>query len=129
MGGNRLDPDAEVVTRHVRSFLRGSKDAAIALSARAFLNNKLRGIGEMTELSIDTKKRAIRVRLELVGETEPVEIHIKEYDLSQSGRATTITIMKVAASREWLQEALRQFAVGRSFTIPPQAAAILNLLT
>jgi hypothetical protein len=69
------------------------------------------------------------VRLELLGETEPIEIHIKEYSLKHNAKATTVTILKATASRQWLEETLRQFVVGRSFTIPPHAGALLNLLT
>src|SRR5204863_158444 len=58
----------------VRAFLRRSKDATLAFTARIAINSKLKGIGEMTELSIDTKTRRVRVRLELVGEAEPIDI-------------------------------------------------------
>jgi hypothetical protein len=123
-----LNTDATVVTEQVRRLLRGSKDAAIGFSARSFLNTRLRGIGEMTELSIDTKKRTIHMRLELLGEAEPIEIHIQEYRLKRAGEATMLTVVNVTASRQWLTEALRQFVVGRSFTIPPGAGAVLSLL-
>ena len=117
-----------MVTEQVRRLLRGSKDAALAFSARTYANARLRGIGEMTELSIDTKKRAVRMRLELLGEAEPIEIHIKEYRLKQSGESTMLTVLNATASREWLTEVLRQFVVGRSFPIPPGAGAVLGLL-
>jgi hypothetical protein len=92
------------------------------------VNIRLRGIGEMTKLSIDTKKRAISMRLALLGEAEPIEIHIKEYRLKEAGEATTLTVVKASGSRQWLTEALRQFVVGRSFTIAPRAGAVLGLL-
>jgi len=73
----------------VRGFLRRSKDATLAFTARVAVNTKLKGIGEMTELSIDTKKRRVRVHLELVGEAEPIEVEITKYNLKnkESGRA------------------------------------------
>jgi len=109
--------------------LRRSKDGALAFSARTYFNNKLRRIGEMTELSIDTKKRTIHVRLELRGEAAPIEIHVNKYDLKKSGSAMTLTIVEATASREWLAEALREFVRGRSFTLPANAGAVLTLLT
>jgi hypothetical protein len=117
-----------VVTEQLRGLLRGSKDAAIAFGARAFFNNRLHGIGEMTELSIDTKKRTLRVRLDLLGEPEPIEIHVHEYRLKRAGEVTMVKVIEATASRPWLAEVLRQFVVGRSFAIPPQAAAALSLL-
>ena len=38
----------------VRALLRGSKDAALAFTTRTFLNTRLRCIGEVSDLSIDT---------------------------------------------------------------------------
>jgi hypothetical protein len=47
----------------VRTFLRRSKDATLAFTARVASNSYLKGIAEMTELSIDTKKRRIRAEI------------------------------------------------------------------
>ena len=112
----------------VRNLLRGSKDAALAFAARTFFNTKFRGVGEMTEFSIDTKTRSIHARLELVGEVEPIEIHVGKYELGQRGDQVTITVVDVATSRQWLTEVLRAFVIGKSFTIPPQAGTVLKLL-
>ena len=83
----------------------------------------------MTELSIDTKKRVLHVRMDLRGEASPIKIHVNKYDLKKSGTATTLTIVEVTASREWLAEALREFVTGRSFKLPASAGAVLKLLT
>jgi hypothetical protein len=118
-----------VVTQPLRRALRGSKDAALAFGARTYFNNRLRRIGELTELSIDTKKRALEVRLDLLGEAAPIAIHVNKYDLKQRGTATTLMIVEATASREWLAEALREFVIGRSFKLPASAGAVLKLLT
>jgi hypothetical protein len=108
--------------------LRKAKDAAIAFTARVALNTKLRGIGEMTELSIDTKNKRVRARLHLVGEPEPIEIEITRYTLMQEEGATRLLIEEATASREWLDMALREFVVGQSLPVPEKAAAMLKLL-
>jgi len=92
------------------------------------LNAKLRGIGKVSELSIDTKKRSLHVRLELAGERDPVEIHVAKYRLATKGDETTLTVVDAHASRKWLTAALREFVVGRTFTIPEQAGAAIKLL-
>jgi len=46
----------------------------------------------MTELSIDTKKRRVRVRLELRGEVEPIEVEITKYSLKNKDSAARLTI-------------------------------------
>jgi hypothetical protein len=99
------------------------------LSARTFFNTRLRGIGEITELSIDTKKRAFRSRLDLVGEAEPIEIHVRKYGIKRRANQVTLTVLDATASRKWLAEALRRFVVGRRFAIPAKAGTVLELLT
>jgi hypothetical protein len=108
--------------------VRGSKDLGLAFAARTYVNARLRGIGEMTELSIDTKKRTIRLSLALLGEVEPIEVQVRKYALERADTGTRLTIVDVTASRQWLAEALKEFIVGRSFAIPDQAAAALKLL-
>ncbi len=83
----------------------------------------------MTELSIDTKKKRIRVRLDLVGEKEPIEVEILRYNLKTKGETAHITIEEATASREWPTLALREFVVGQDITIAAKAGALLKLLT
>jgi hypothetical protein len=124
-----MDTDGGSTSVRIRDLLRGSKDVALAITVRTLFNTRYRRIGEMTELSIDTKKQSLRLRLNLVGEAEPIEIHVVKYTLDRKGDDVRVTILDATASRQWLAEALREFIVGRSFSIPPQAGAVLNLLT
>jgi hypothetical protein len=117
------------VPARVRSLLRGSKDVALGFTVRTLFNARFRGIGEITELAVDTRKRAFRVQVNLVGETKPIEIQVRRYSLQHSGSDATLTVVDAAASRPWVDEALRAFVVGRSFVIPPKAEAVLKLLT
>jgi hypothetical protein len=89
----------------------------------------LRGIGEMTELSIDTKNKRVRVRLELVGEKEPIDVEIIRYRLKGKGESTHIMIEEATSSRQWVTVALREFIVGQDFAVPAKAVALLELLT
>jgi hypothetical protein len=113
----------------VRNLLRGSKDVALGFTVRTLLNTRLRGIGEIADLAVDTRKRAVRLQVTLVGETKPVEIQVRRYSLQHSGNDATLTVVDAAASRPWVDEALRTFVVGRSFVIPSTAVAVLKLLT
>ena len=83
----------------------------------------------MTELSIDTKKKRVRVRLELVGEKEPINVEIIRYSLKVKGESTHITIEEATSSRQWLTVALREFIVGQDFAVPAKAVVLLQLLT
>jgi hypothetical protein len=123
---NRLGAPA---TKRLRDVLDRSKDATLAFTVRRATNAKLRSIGEMTELSIDTKTKRVRVRLELLGETEPIDIEILRYSLKEKGETTYITIEEATSSREWLTAALSEFVVGQDLAIPAKAGAVLKLLT
>jgi len=118
-----------MTTGTLHTFLRGSKDAALALAVRTFVNTRFSRIGQMTELSVDTKRRTIRVWLALKGEDEPIAIHVKKYSLERRSTRATLTIEDAVASREWLTEAMKEFVIGRRLIIPERAAAILKLLT
>ena len=83
----------------------------------------------MTELSIDTKNKRVRIRLELLGEKEPIEVEVLRYSLKGKGDATRIIIEEATSSREWLNVALREFVVGQELPIPAKAGAVLKLLT
>jgi hypothetical protein len=112
----------------VQNLFRKSKDVTIAAAARFAVNVRLRGIGQMTELSIDTKERRVFARIELIGEAEPIEIEIVRYSLKIKENVTKLTIEEATASRPWITAALQEFVVGETFTIPKKAAAILKLL-
>lgn len=83
----------------------------------------------MTELSIDTKTQSMHLRLQLRGETQPIDVQVKKYSLEQAGDQATLTIVEATASREWVDGTLQEFVVGRSFAIPPTVASVLKLLT
>jgi hypothetical protein len=118
-----------VVAATVRDFFRKSKDVTSAVAARVTVNRKLQGIGQMTELSLDTKRKRILLRLELVGEAEPIQIDIIRYNLETKAGVTQLTVEEATASRPWVAAALQEFIVGERLFVPKKAAAILKLLT
>jgi hypothetical protein len=110
------------------NFLRASKDAAIAVGIRSVFNSKYSRIGEMRDVSVDTAKRELRLRLTLRGEDTPIEIHVTNYTIELQGEHATVTVGDATASREWITELLRESVVGRTFVLPERATAIVKLL-
>jgi hypothetical protein len=94
---------------------------------RAWLNTRLRGIGEITKLSIDTKRQTVRAEFKLSGDAEPMEIYVRKYALRGKGDRAMVTIIDATASRRWVAAVLRKFVVGQTFPVPPQAATALKL--
>ena len=66
-----------IISDRVRELLRGPKDAALGFAARTALNTRFSRIGEMTELSVDTKNKSLRLRVDLVGESEPLRFRLR----------------------------------------------------
>lgn len=108
--------------------MRGPKDAALSLAARAFFNRKFHTMGELTELTIDTSVQSVRLQVVLKGESEPIGVDVRRYAIGHSNDGPTLTLVETAASRPWVDEALRTFVVGHPLNIPNKAALALQLL-
>ena len=93
------------------------KDAAFSFAARSALNLKLHGIGELTDLKVDTKTNSLWLEMKLVGEPHPVDIHVRKYRV-HSEPEPQVVIEEVVASRDWVTGALGKFIVDRPFAIP-----------
>jgi hypothetical protein len=109
--------------------MRGAKDAALAFTVRRLVNSRLEGIGSVTDLSLNTAERRIRLRLELRGEPAAIDLDVRDYRIEQGEGGDWLTIGDAVASREWLTAALQQYVVGQRFPIPAKAAGALRMLT
>lgn len=98
------------------------KDGALESAAKLYLNQKFAALGKVTQLSIDREARRIFIEAELNGETSPISVEVRRYDLEERGGAVYVTVRQVNASREWIASALRQYVVGREFKLPESAA-------
>lgn len=96
---------------------------------RTFVNARIHGIGVVTQLSIDTSSQAGRLRLALRDEAEPVDIVVTRYELQRTGDEARLTVIDATASRAWISSLLRQFVVGRPFSISSHPTAAVQLLT
>jgi hypothetical protein len=109
--------------------MRGSKDSALAFGVRTLLNSRLTAIGKITDLTVDTADRRARLRMALRGEPGAIDVADLRYDIHRAHGSDWLTLVDAVTSREWLTAALKQFAVGRPFQIPPYGARVLRLLT
>jgi hypothetical protein len=80
-----------------------------AEAARQTLNRiYLEPYGCLTELVIDAKSKSLSLKLELKGESQPLEIRVKQYQLIERGEETFLELGEIATSREWLDTLLRE---------------------
>jgi hypothetical protein len=86
------------------SFMKNFASAA----ARQTLNSTwLQPYGSLTELDIDSKNQTLALTLELKGESQPIQIRIKHYELIERDNETYIELGEIETSREWVNTLLR----------------------
>jgi hypothetical protein len=107
----------------------GAKDWLIEKTAMAMLNQSvLKPYGTLTRLKLDTATRSLEAELELKGESQPVRIHVPEYQLIEEDNGVWVVIKSIATSRDWLTSLARDFAVGRKFQLPESVRSFLPML-
>jgi hypothetical protein len=91
---------------------------AIAYRFRRYINH-------MTQFSLDGKEQRINFSVELKGETEPLVGDIG-YEMIQGENATLhFKITQLTLSKEWMNLAAQDFAVGKEFSLSDQRLATL----
>ncbi len=101
------------------------KDRALGLSVKAFINREIKEFGAATKVEVDSDAKMIRVQAALKGETSPVAIEARPYELSEENGIAYISFTKATASREWLAVVLNKYVAGQKFEIPPIARRLL----
>ncbi len=109
----------------LRKMARGVKDGALALSAKAFLNDRFREYGEVIECSIDTSATRLSITAMLTGEREPITVAVEHYTIEPEGTERYIVLHKLSSSRAWIGALLSRLFSGKRYKIP---AAVTKLL-
>jgi hypothetical protein len=108
----------------------GAKDWLIEKTAAAMLNQSvLKPYGTLTRLKVDTTNCSIEGELDLKGETQPVRIDIRRYELFEEAGSTWFIIKEISTSREWLTILAQDVAVGRKLEIPSSVRPFLSMIT
>jgi hypothetical protein len=102
-----------------------AKDLMSSKAARAYANNLISRYGSVEDLSIDSKRRRIDVKVSLNGEVSPIGVTIEKYQLVQDAGKTFVEVVDSSCTRPWLQSVMRDHLHGRRFEVPGWAAAAL----
>ena len=126
-------------TMDVSSFLRGlpggqalnnAKDRLLASGAKGRLNKLIERYGTLLDLQLNTLDRSVSLTLQLRGEQTPVEIHLREYTLSNvDGKSVLIFDgRKFETSREWLTALIHDRVGENRLAVPDNLEWIAQLL-
>ncbi|MGE5431663.1 MAG: hypothetical protein ACM3QX_11350 [Syntrophomonadaceae bacterium] len=104
----------------------GIKDRLISKGAEKVVNTLFEDMGKVSGLSIDSRNKAMKLNLDLKGETAPLSINIMEYEILEEASNFYIIINKLKASREWMNIAFERFFKGMKIPIPDKYSFVIK---
>jgi hypothetical protein len=109
----------------LKNALALAKDKAVEQAALGLANCYLENLGTVTHLEINSREKTLAVALALKGEPSTITARAGRYEVTEAAGEAWITFYDCSASREWITGALRRYAEGRRFKIPPQLGLAL----
>jgi hypothetical protein len=89
----------------------------------------LKGIAELTGFNFDLDERKAYVQIQLLGETETIEVWLENFAIVSDGESYRLLIQQAQSNRLWLDNLLGRI-IGKAWKIPamPQFAAEIELI-
>jgi len=89
----------------------------------------LKGIAELKDFSFDLEPRAAYVQIQLVGESETIDVWMEDFAIVNDDGAYHLIVQKAESNRIWLSNILSRIT-GKAWKIPeiPQLAPHLELI-
>jgi hypothetical protein len=101
------------------------KSTAIRQGLNMYLKT---GYGEVTDLEFDGKGRSLRLKLQLNGESSPIDVEIGRYHPELDGENLFVVLTDVRVSRAWLQHLVQSQVEGKRFKVPASLAGMAKLM-
>jgi len=94
--------------------------------AKYYLNKKIKGIGEITDLFIDTPQRQLSLSINLKGEDSPIQVLVHNYEVINIKGKNYIKINRFECSKEWINLIALKWAPDLKFPVSPIIAALFK---
>jgi hypothetical protein len=101
------------------------KDSALAMSAKAYLNDRFSEYGEVLDCAIDTRAARLSITALLTGEREPITATVERYALDTEGDERYIVLHDFSSSRQWIGSLLTRLFSGKRYKIPSAVSKLL----
>jgi hypothetical protein len=98
--------------------LRDAKDKLMSVVLRTVINNVIRDLGSLSQLSIDTINKGITVVVNLKGEVQPIEFNVFRYEIIHDDDKFFLSFKEVRASREWINILIDKYLTIRRIELP-----------
>jgi len=105
--------------------VRGIKDGAIAISLKAFVNDKFAEYGEITDLAIDTQANRLTAKAMMRGERESVSATVEKYEILRECNDNFIVLCSFSSSRTWLTILLNKLFSNKRYKLPGTVSKFL----
>ena len=104
---------------------KAAKDAMTSKAALHFFNKEMARYGKLLDLSIDSRNKTVDVSCQLIGEAEPITIHVDNYSIEPAAGKNYLHASGFTCSRPWLESLLTDFAQNRRIELPSWASSFL----
>ncbi len=112
----------------LKKIAQQGKDKALSLALEKVLQHYSESFGKVENLRIDSKSREIHLGILLKGETEPVEIIVRNYEIvSEEGRHF-ILAHDIDVSREWMKVLADEYIREKPFEVPAKYMKMLEII-
>jgi hypothetical protein len=108
--------------------LNPAKDFIVEVAVKQWFNQTQKRYGIMTRIQIDSQARRIEIDLELKGESSPLHVDVKEYQITAgAGGETFIELGEIETSREWINAVIADYFTPekRRFKVPGAVKLVL----
>ncbi len=111
--------------------LSSAKDHLIAKGAKAHCNKYIEPYGTVVDLHLNTADRSLSLTLQLKGEENPIDLHVREYSFSTDEGKSLLLIdgSKVETTREWLTRLIRDHVGQKRLVVPEKLEWVIQLLS
>lgn len=109
----------------LKGMARGMKDGALAMSLKAFVNDRFREYGEVTECTVNTAEARLTVHAMLKGERDPASATIERYEIETENGEHYIRLLRFTSSRAWLTLLLNKLFGGKRYKLPASISRLL----
>ena len=112
----------------LKNIARKGKDKAVSLGLEKLFKRSAGRFGKILNLNLDSKDKEIHLEILLKGETEPIEVHVKHYEIIREGDKYFIIADDIDISREWMKTLADEYIRAKPFEIPANYMKMLDII-
>jgi hypothetical protein len=113
----------------LKNIARQGKDLALSSAIGKIAESYVSPFGKILNFHLDSSGRCMEVSVLLKGETDPVTISVKDYEIFNDADASFVLLKDIKASRQWIEALSQAYLLNRKIRIPNRAAKMLGFLS